>query len=202
MTVDTSIAKSVDVSVRFKGKPVPGQVPGGIKIVADGEEVTRYRNQESSNKKTKKDLEYKGEYIDSVMRQLTIELLILNTGSFEGTNYTQENIAKPDPDRREYRCVLDEWWSEIVLSRLDGVHLRVAFQCEWDIDEEPKVPGYSTFHVPLKSALGYAVDMQEFSEEVLECSHEVMEYMRECGQDEHMFSTLRENTQKLEEVID
>lgn len=194
---------SVDVSVKFRDGPSEEMgllgVQGGIRIVVDGKEITKYKKQQkidTSGYFENQDIRYKGWHIVPLMENLTRSLVVFNTGSYDGTDERQESMR--DPNREEHRLELYEWYSEIVVSRVNGVNLRVAFQCIWDIDKKPD----AIFHTPVECGRGYAVDRQEFSEEVLECAHEVLEYIQKCGIDKSRVANLRKNTNRLEEIIE
>jgi len=145
----------------------------------------------------KYDIEYKGHYTNHLLPNICVGTVGLLTGSYEGT--TAEGCDVSEPSKEEYRYILDEWWVVLVLSRLDGIHIRVAFQDDLDLEERS-----DKSYTPLESALGYAVDGEDFAEEVVKCGHEYLDYVAETGIDEseQHVSKIKQNVGRLEEIVE
>jgi hypothetical protein len=56
----------------------------------------------------------------------------------------------------------------------------------------------------LKSALGYAVDGEEFAGEIVKCGHEYLDYVAETDihESEKPLPNIKQNIGRLEEIVD
>jgi len=193
---------SVNVSLGFFGEPSPHGSPniiaGGIKIIVGGNRLTRYRDYvvdeiEYHKGTFDKEPEYiGGAYLRGDVMQISRKTIGLLTGSYEGSDTGESEDASEHPDMKEHRIRLDGLRVFLVLSGLDGKHIRVAFQD--DRQQEPL-----TY---LRDKLGYAVDGNDFGEEILGCIQQFFSYARKCDIDESEMPDLKKNRDRLEEIVE
>jgi hypothetical protein len=110
---------SVNVEVGFRKEPSEEivsvyDVRAGIKITIEGNELTRYENEEEfDGKYSGVDIEYKGEFTHMLLSLMPVGITGLLTGSFEGTTAEGKKTVngKKDikfPEQEEYRYPLHE----------------------------------------------------------------------------------------------
>lgn len=171
---------SVSVSIAFE-KPTPdslalGAMRGGIRIDVGGAEMTRYENQnelnegavEDETRKPRNWFTYSGEslsksgYYDYKGSQLFTHLRDLLTALIE---IKEKQGCRFD----EVVIELHEVEEVLVLSYLDGELVRCAFQNRYGRE--------STINPTTKAALGYAIELDALSQEMIRCGRELLEYM-------------------------
>lgn len=183
----------VDVSLGFPHEPHyvddPLSILGGIKILVGGNWLTKYRNHEKINDQG---AEYIGDHILPNLRMISLKTAGLLTGSYEGTYVGEKKDGSERPDLQEHRISLEATRTYLILSGLDGKHIRVAFQD--DREGEPL-----TY---LRDNLGYAVDGNEFGEEIVGCIQQFFSYARKCDVDESEMPRLKKNMDRLGEITD
>jgi hypothetical protein len=163
------IGRTVSIDVEFseenpKSVESIQQLYGGIKITVDDCELTRYESQQRLEEEYNQNYEYKGEYPFPVLRNLLSGAL----------DFVHKRVDPTKPT--ESRIELYEAMGYIVMSWITTDKVRIAFQyVPTGASVEPTVP--------VRSAVGFAVEINVLVEAVLEASEKLMNYIKNSSID-------------------
>lgn len=158
------LGRTVSIDVEFseenpKSVESVQQLYGGIKITIDDYDLTRYESQQRLEDEYNQNYEYKGDYPFPILRNLLSGTL----------DFAYERVDPTKPT--ESRIELYEAMGYIVISWVATDKVRIAFQyVPIGASVEPTVP--------VRSAVGFAIEIKVLVEAVLEASEKLMNYIK------------------------
>ena len=183
-------------------------IGGGIRIEADGVEVTRLTDQDSYNDELVKDdpdriwwYDYTGQPLDAKPEDFKGELFLKVTIGMFAENVLE--LARGTADRYDQLASdIGDAPDVLVVSYLDKVYerlherVRVAYQ--------PRQGVVGTKHNPtVEAAVGYAVPLDDLCLEVAQCLREFCDYAERTATDAESNPALdryRDNADELEQL--